>query len=150
MEGYRWALQGEPTASWQDKPLASVTDKDVVQAVKLLEGKRQFASARLLRSYLHKFFKWSVSERKIDRNPASDIPLASVPSDFNRNRVLTIGELQEILSAAAEIGGTFVHTEDSHKWTREGFAALLRDAGFGRVAHWTDAQGWYAAFVAHA
>jgi L-histidine N-alpha-methyltransferase len=46
--------------------------------------------------------------------------------------------------------GERIHTEDSHKWTREGFAALLRDAGFGRVAHWTDAQGWYAAFVAHA
>jgi L-histidine Nalpha-methyltransferase len=47
------------------------------------------------------------------------------------------------------IRGERIHTEDSHKWTREGFAALLRDAGFGRVAHWTDAQEWYAVFVAH-
>ena len=46
--------------------------------------------------------------------------------------------------------GERIHTEDSFKWTRESFAALLRDAGFGRVGHWTDAQGWYAVFVAHA
>jgi L-histidine Nalpha-methyltransferase len=46
--------------------------------------------------------------------------------------------------------GERIHTEDSFKWTREGFAALLRDAGFGRIAHWTDAQAWYAVLVAHA
>lgn len=46
--------------------------------------------------------------------------------------------------------GERTHTEDSYKWTSDGFAALLRDAGFGRVAHWTDAQGWYAVFVADA
>ena len=46
--------------------------------------------------------------------------------------------------------GERIHTEDSYKWTSDGFAALLRDAGFGRVAHWTDAQGWYAVFVADA
>lgn len=46
--------------------------------------------------------------------------------------------------------GERIHTEDSRKWTCQGFAALLRDAGFRSVAHWTDAQAWYAVFVAHA
>jgi L-histidine Nalpha-methyltransferase len=46
--------------------------------------------------------------------------------------------------------GERIHTEDSYKWTCDGFAAHLRDAGFGHVVHWTDAQGWFAVFVAHA
>ena len=46
--------------------------------------------------------------------------------------------------------GERIHTEDSYKWTRDGFAALLREAGFGRVRHWTDAQDWFAVFVADA
>jgi L-histidine Nalpha-methyltransferase len=46
--------------------------------------------------------------------------------------------------------GERIHTEDSYKWTCDGFTALLRDAGFGHVSHWTDAQGWFAVVVAHA
>ncbi len=41
-----------------------------------------------------------------------------------------------------------IHTEDSYKWTIPAFAALLRDAGFGAVQHWTDAQGWFGVFLA--
>lgn len=44
--------------------------------------------------------------------------------------------------------GERIHTEDSYKWTVEGFDALLREAGFGDTAHWTDAQGRFAVFVA--
>lgn len=44
--------------------------------------------------------------------------------------------------------GERIHTENSYKWTPEDFAALLRRAGFNGVRHWTDAQGWFAVFVA--
>ncbi|MDO9284483.1 MAG: L-histidine N(alpha)-methyltransferase [Aquabacterium sp.] len=44
--------------------------------------------------------------------------------------------------------GERVHTENSYKWTPEGFAALLRDAGFARVQRWSDAQGWFGVFLA--
>lgn len=44
--------------------------------------------------------------------------------------------------------GERIHTEDSYKWTVEGFDALLREAGFGDTAHWTDPQGHFAVFVA--
>jgi dimethylhistidine N-methyltransferase len=46
--------------------------------------------------------------------------------------------------------GERLHTENSYKWTPAGFAALLRDAGFARVQHWTDPQGWFGVFLAAA
>ena len=41
-----------------------------------------------------------------------------------------------------------IHTENSYKWTPAGFAALLREAGFSGVQHWTDPQGWFGVYLA--
>jgi L-histidine N-alpha-methyltransferase len=46
--------------------------------------------------------------------------------------------------------GERIHTENSYKWSPPAFAALLRDAGYGRVQHWADAQGWFGVFLASA
>jgi dimethylhistidine N-methyltransferase len=46
--------------------------------------------------------------------------------------------------------GERVHTENSYKYTVEGFAALLREAGFDAPMHWTDERGWFAVFWARA
>ena len=46
--------------------------------------------------------------------------------------------------------GARIHTENSCKWAPQDFAALLRDAGFARVRHWSDARGWFGVFVATA
>ena len=44
--------------------------------------------------------------------------------------------------------GERIHTENSYKWTPVSFAALLRDAGYAEVQHWTDPQGWFGVFLA--
>ena len=44
--------------------------------------------------------------------------------------------------------GERIHTENSYKWTPAGFAALLREAGFSGVQHWTDPQGWFGVYLA--
>jgi dimethylhistidine N-methyltransferase len=46
------------------------------------------------------------------------------------------------------IAGERIHTESSYKWTRDGFAALLRRAGFDAVRCWTDPRAWFAVFLA--
>ncbi|TNF62538.1 MAG: L-histidine N(alpha)-methyltransferase [Burkholderiales bacterium] len=46
--------------------------------------------------------------------------------------------------------GERLHTENSYKWTPDGFEALLRGAGFAEVTHWTDARGWFSVFWARA
>jgi dimethylhistidine N-methyltransferase len=44
--------------------------------------------------------------------------------------------------------GERIHTENSYKYTVEGFARLLRTAGYAGTRCWTDAKGWFAVFVA--
>jgi dimethylhistidine N-methyltransferase len=44
--------------------------------------------------------------------------------------------------------GGRIHTENSWKYTREGFERLLREAGFARTCCWTDASEWFAVFLA--
>lgn len=46
--------------------------------------------------------------------------------------------------------GERIHTENSCKYTLDGFAALLRTAGFHAPLHWTDANGWFGVFWAAA
>lgn len=46
--------------------------------------------------------------------------------------------------------GERIHTEDSYKWHPADFQALLQDAGFSEVQHWTDALGWFSVMVARA
>ena len=43
-----------------------------------------------------------------------------------------------------------IHTEDSHKWARGDFEALLREAGFARVHTWVDERDWFAVMLAEA
>lgn len=44
--------------------------------------------------------------------------------------------------------GERIHTENSYKYSREGFLRLLEEAGFGKTSTWTDARGWF--MVCHA
>lgn len=44
--------------------------------------------------------------------------------------------------------GERIHTENSYKWTLDGFTALLRQAGFSSCRHWTDRQRRFAVFWA--
>lgn len=46
--------------------------------------------------------------------------------------------------------GERIHTENSYKHTIDGFAALLREAGFASSRHWTDPERWFAVFWAEA
>lgn len=45
--------------------------------------------------------------------------------------------------------GERIHTENSYKWQPGDFQALLHDAGFRHVRHWTDERGWFSVFLAH-
>lgn len=46
--------------------------------------------------------------------------------------------------------GERIHTENSCKYTVAGFTDLLAAAGFARIEHWTDPQGWFGVFWAAA
>ncbi len=44
--------------------------------------------------------------------------------------------------------GERIHTECSYKYTLDGMQALLHQAGFSQVRHWTDPKQWFAVFWA--
>jgi dimethylhistidine N-methyltransferase len=44
--------------------------------------------------------------------------------------------------------GERIHTENSYKYQRDHFAALLRQAGFAQVQSWTDNNQWFGVFLA--
>jgi len=44
--------------------------------------------------------------------------------------------------------GERIHTENSYKYEIEDFIAVLNRAGYDRVRHWTDSQGWFGVFWA--
>ncbi len=46
--------------------------------------------------------------------------------------------------------GERIHTENSYKYTPDGFASLLQQAGFETPVRWTDPNGWFAVFWAPA
>jgi L-histidine Nalpha-methyltransferase len=48
----------------------------------------------------------------------------------------------------AFVAGERLHTENSCKYTIEGFTQLLEQAGFSTTQHWTDPQGWFGVFWA--
>jgi dimethylhistidine N-methyltransferase len=46
--------------------------------------------------------------------------------------------------------GERIHTENSYKYRPEQFEALLKQAGFHAITHFTDEQDWFSVFVAQA
>jgi L-histidine N-alpha-methyltransferase len=76
--------------------------------------------------------------------------------DEARSRIEMHLEAREALTVAWPGGtrrfaaGERIHTENSCKYTLDGFSALLGEAGFASMRHWTDANGWFAVFWAAA
>jgi len=76
--------------------------------------------------------------------------------DEARSRIEMHLEAREALAVSWPGGGRRfaagerIHTENSCKYTVEGFRSMLLDAGFDAPRHWTDAQGWFAVFWAPA
>lgn len=103
IQGYRWALSGKPSAAWANRPLASITDRDVIKVIDKYEQLGKFGAARLFHNYLRKFFNWCVGKRLIDHNIIKGIALASDPGDFKRDRVLSVTELHQIIEAVGNL-----------------------------------------------
>jgi L-histidine Nalpha-methyltransferase len=74
--------------------------------------------------------------------------------DEEKSRVEMHLEAREALTVRWPGGGRAfeagerIHTENSFKYTVEGFDALLRRAGYTHTRCWTDEQGWFAVFAA--
>jgi len=100
---YQRHLTKGVAASWKGRSLWSIAERDIIAAIEKLEGQGQFATARTFKACLRKFFGWCVERHLIPRNPAIAPPLSSRPSDFVRERVLSLTELRYVLTAADKL-----------------------------------------------
>ena len=88
-----------------------------------------------------------------------------IPVDAFRHKAIWNDALSRIemhLEAARDVGfavcgrrfafraGETIHTENSHKYGHRDSRILLRAAGWGVVAEWTDAQAWFSILLAEA
>ena len=46
------------------------------------------------------------------------------------------------------VAGERIHTENSYKYSPQGFRTLLAEAGFADIRMWTDPRGWFGVFFA--
>ncbi|MDK9704937.1 MAG: L-histidine N(alpha)-methyltransferase [Sulfuritalea sp.] len=74
---------------------------------------------------------------------------ARIEMHLEARRALTVGWRDSAgRSVRRFAAGERIHTENSHKYSPEGFTALLASAGFADVRMWTDRSEWFALFFA--
>lgn len=81
-----------------------------------------------------------------------DTHLQRIEMHLQARRSLTV-KWQDDSGAARErrfMAGQTLHTENSCKWTLEGFSGLLQQAGFSGLQHWCDEHERFAVFWAQA
>jgi integrase len=103
IRGYTATLKGERTQAWQDKPIASVTRRDVMTLLDGLEAGGKHAMAKVTLAHLQKFFGWCT-----ERDVISDLPTHRVRLNGSmkpRERALSLDELRRVWNAAEKIGG---------------------------------------------
>jgi L-histidine N-alpha-methyltransferase len=96
--------------------------------------------------------------RRINRELGGDFPLdafrhrAVFDPALSRVEMHLVARRSVIVHVAGETfafeGGETLHTENSYKYTVEGFEALLRRAGFEPQGYWTDPREWFGVFHA--
>ncbi len=83
--------------------------------------------------------------------------LSRIEMHLEAKRSLTVrwpGATQSATGSTASQSRSFqagerIHTENSYKWTPEGFKNLLLEAGFAQTQMWTDADEYFAVFAAN-
>ena len=93
----RRALSSDVLADWADRPIADITERDIIEALDALTARGAETMANRLLAYLRLLFKWSRSRRIIATDPSGDV--AKPGAERSRSRVLTLDELRVLWQA---------------------------------------------------
>jgi integrase len=104
IEGYEAALKGKLTTAWKEKPIASITRREVISLLDGLEAEGKHGAAKLTLAYLRKFFGWCAERDAISEAPTFRIRLNGFLKP--RERALSLDELRTVWVAANKVGGT--------------------------------------------
>lgn len=94
LEEMRRALSSDVLASWEERPLADITERDILEALDTLTARGAATMANRTLAYLKLLFGWSRSRRIIATDPSADV--AKPGAEVSRARVLSLDELRAI------------------------------------------------------
>jgi integrase len=89
-------MRKEFLTAWGKRPIADVTDEDVLQVIRAVKQRGSPSQARNLLGYARRFFDWAIDQRgySIKTNPCAGLkPARLVGEKRSRERVLTDDEL---------------------------------------------------------
>jgi integrase len=101
---YKATLKGKLTEPWHERPVTSISRRDVIALLDGLEVRGKHAMAKLVLAHLRKFFSWCADRDLISEMPTHRIRLNG--SLKPRERALNLDELRRVWSAAEKVGGT--------------------------------------------
>ncbi len=108
LDEMRRALSSDVLAAWDERPIAEISERDILEALdRLIERDAESMANRLL-VYLHLLFKWAKSRRVLTRDPSLEITKPG--AERSRDRVLEVPELIAIWKATdpADLYGAIV------------------------------------------
>jgi integrase len=98
-------LRREVGSAWGSRSIHEISKRDVIDVVSAIEQRGAPAAANKALKSIKTFFRWCVGRAVLDRSPADDVPLPA--KQVRRDRVLSDGELAQVLLTAREIGGPY-------------------------------------------
>lgn len=102
---YQWALFGQDTAAWANKPVTAITRANVRSVLDAMVEENRCASANKMLAYLSKFFNWC-AEKDLIQIPPTDRIKKPAPKVVGE-RTLNETEVVEVWRAFDAEGGIF-------------------------------------------
>jgi integrase len=98
-------LRREVGLAWGSRSIHEISKRDVIDVVSAIEQRGAPVAANKVLKSIKTFFRWCVGRAVLDRSPADGVPLPA--KQVTRDRVLSDGELAQIILAARQIGGPY-------------------------------------------
>ena len=98
-------LRREAGSAWGSRSIHEISKRDVIDVVNAIEQRGAPVAANKALKAIKTFFRWCVGRAVLDRSPADGVPLPA--KQLTRDRVLSDGELAQVILAARQIGGPY-------------------------------------------
>jgi integrase len=98
-------LRREMGKPWSGRSIHEITKRDVVDVISAIEQRRAPGTANKTLKVIKTFLRWCVGRAVLDRSPAEGVPMPA--KVVTRDRVLTDGELAQVILAARQMSGPY-------------------------------------------
>lgn len=98
---YVHTLKGRDVTAWKDRPVASITKRDILDAMDRIVARGAPVAANHFLSYVRRFFWWCVEREVIQASPTDRV---SPPVEVEkRERALSAAEIKEVWAAMSAL-----------------------------------------------